>query len=95
MNKIIFHTRVKQDVKRLGKPVRTFLTEHVFPTLSHHPDSGESLTGDFSGCFSHHVRYQGTHYRIAYEYLPDDHLVRVIMIGTRENFYHKLKRRLS
>ncbi|MDR2903287.1 MAG: type II toxin-antitoxin system RelE/ParE family toxin [Clostridiales bacterium] len=55
--------------------------------------AGEAKTGDLAGIYSRDVRYAKTNYELAYRIIEEDaQLVIVIMAGTRENFYHELKR---
>lgn len=42
-----------------------------------------------------HFSYQGKQYRVAYVIYPKLNSAVVIMIGLRENFYEKLKKRVS
>jgi len=49
-----------------------------------------------AGIYGYDVFYNRTNYEIAYSiYEEDDKIAVVIMAGTRENFYHELKRYLS
>jgi len=50
---------------------------------------------EFGGLWSYHVSYHGGEYRIVYEIYPQDGIVLVIMIGSREGFYKALRRRVK
>ena len=40
------------------------------------------------------INYKETQYRIVYEIYPENQIILVIMIGTREGFYQALRRRV-
>jgi len=57
------------------------------------PYIGVQKTGDLRGIYGFDVRYSGVNYELAYRvYEENQKLVVVILAGTRENFYEKLKR---
>lgn len=57
------------------------------------PYTGELKLGDLAGIYCMDVYYGKTNYEIAYRvYEDNEQLVVVILAGTRENFYHELKR---
>lgn len=93
MFNLLFHTSVKKDVKALDKPVQAILKNEVLPTIAENPESGENLVGDLDGLRSYHFQYGRVQYRLAYS-VQNNNNVFVYAIGTRENFYDKLRRRL-
>ena len=65
-------------------------------TISENPYCGTLKAGALAGIYGYDVFYNRTNYEIAYRiYEEDDKIVVVIMAGTRENFYHELKRYLN
>ena len=61
--------------------------------ISINPYIGTAKVGDLRGLYGYDVRYAGTNYELAYKiYGEPDNLVIIILAGTRENFYHELKR---
>ena len=57
------------------------------------PYIGELKTGDLAGVYCYDFYYNKTNYELAYRiYEEDDHIIVVILTGTRENFYDELKR---
>ena len=62
--------------------------------IAENPQVGVLLKGDLSTVRKWIIREQGVQYRIAYTIHEERIEVRVIMIGTRENFYKELKRHL-
>ena len=87
-------TAVKKDLKRLDKPVRAAIEKDHFPAIQNAPDAGDVLHQDLEGLRSYHFSQHGTQYRIVYEVHVRERLVVVLMIGTRENFYERVRRRL-
>ncbi len=61
--------------------------------IGNDPYIGELKTGDLSGVYCYDFYYNKTNYELAYRiYEEDDHIIVVILTGTRENFYNELKR---
>ncbi|MDW7663014.1 MAG: type II toxin-antitoxin system RelE/ParE family toxin [Bacillota bacterium] len=58
------------------------------------PYVGNAKTGDLRGIYSLDIRHNKVNYELAYRItqLLTGQIVVVIMAGTRENFYHALKR---
>lgn len=60
------------------------------------PYAGELKIGDLAGTYCMDVYYSKTNYEIAYRiYEENEQLVVIILAGTRENFYHELKRYMN
>ena len=86
---------IKQDIKKIHPKVAVLIQEHYLPIIKEDPYQAESLSGKFSGLKSYHFKYIGIDYRIIYQIFEDEKIIRLLMIGTRENFYKKLKLRLQ
>ena len=54
------------------------------------PSLGEARKGDLAGVFVHKFSCVGQLFLLAYEYDPATRLL--LLVGTHENFYRKLKR---
>lgn len=89
-----FISPVKKDLKRLPPEVVEQLRAVHFPRLTDAPTHGDALSGPFKGLRAYHFSYHATEYRIIYEVIPDDPLVMVLMIGSRERLYERLRQRL-
>jgi len=85
---------VKKDLKSLHPKLAEEIKNHHFRKIKESPLEPSELGYSFKGLRSYHFNFEGTSYRIVYEVFEKDKLVVVIMIGTRENFYERLKRRL-
>lgn len=93
MHLITFTPAVKKDFKKLDKQVLLALKTVHFSVLSRDPYSGESLKGKYRKYRKYKFSFNGVAYRIAYEIGAD--LVDIISVGTRENFYKELKKRVK
>lgn len=61
--------------------------------IQSNPYSGQAKTGDLRGLYGFDVYHDKVNYEITYRiYTNDDHIVVVILAGTRENFYQELRR---
>jgi len=90
---IAYGSAVTKDLKKLDKEV-LMLVDGVFQKLSENPYAGEKLRGGFSEYFSYHFKVKKIEYRIIYKIKDEQLMVYVVMIGSRENLYDKLKRRI-
>jgi mRNA interferase RelE/StbE len=63
--------------------------------IAANPFVGEQLKGDLKTVYSYHLQVAGIEYRIAYQIKEWEIVVMVMQIGTRENFYAKLKKRFD
>lgn len=80
-------------MKKLGKPV-VHKVKKAIGEIAENPYLGEPLKGDLADIRKWVVKDQGIQYRIAYEIYEGQVEVKIIRVGTRENFYEELKRRL-
>jgi len=85
---------VKKDLKKLSQEVLRDIEMVHFKNIRENPFQSEELGYSFRGTRSYHFSHKGTSYRIIYEIFEEDGLVVVIMIGPREGFYERLKRRI-
>ncbi|MDR2547146.1 MAG: type II toxin-antitoxin system RelE/ParE family toxin [Lachnospiraceae bacterium] len=64
--------------------------------LRHDPFIGTQKSGDLRGIYAYDVKYGGISHEIAYRiYEESNQLIVILLVGTRENFYHELKRMLK
>ena len=92
---IKFGTPAKKDLKRLSRAAQNEIEKIHLPRLQIDArKQGDRLKGEFRAYWKCAFTVGGIAYRIAYEIKEEELLVSVIMIGTRENFYKELKRRL-
>lgn len=94
MYKIFYITAVKKDIKTIPKNVKDLITGNHLPVLLKNPFSGKFLTGEFKSYLSYSFSCQGTEYRIIYQILREKLIILVIMVGSREGIYKRLKKRI-
>ena len=81
-------------VKRLPKEVKGEVVKFCEDYIARHPFDAEKLQKPLNECRSFHFKINNIHYRIAYRIIQNDKRIDVVLVGTRENFYQKLKRTL-
>lgn len=77
--------------KKLDKPLRERVLKALYEISSGPEEKGEKLTQPLTGIYSHHIKYQGKEFRIAYQYNSETDCVIILLIGPHENFYKKVK----
>jgi addiction module RelE/StbE family toxin len=90
-----YHPQVKKDLKKLDRSVCAEIQDIHIQQILKSPFAFDSLFGDLSGIYSYHFRKNRVEYRISYMIDDTSKTVFVLMIGTRENFYNILRRRLK
>jgi len=94
MYEVVILKSAAKQLKNLDKPVKNRIVE-AFDRIAMNPWSGERMKGDLTALYSYHLKAAGVEYRIAYQIRDQEIVVVVIRIGTRENFYGELKKRLK
>lgn len=59
------------------------------------PANTEILSGTLSFIYSYHFNFSGVAYRLAYQIDEEKKTVTALLVGPRENFYEKLRRKLG
>jgi addiction module RelE/StbE family toxin len=90
-----YHPAVKKDLRKLDPATRQVIKDAWISKLLSDPYCGEQLTGILAGIRSFHFSIRAVEYRIAYVVKENEHIVDVLMIGKRQNFYQILTRRLK
>ncbi len=85
---------VRKDMQKLSHEVVKEIETVHFKNIRENPFQSQELGYGFKGLRSYHFSLKGSSYRIIYEVFEKDELIVVVMTGTRETFYDKLKRRL-
>lgn len=93
MYKIEISSAVKKDIKNLPKNIQKKIDD-AFALLSSNPQVGVGLSGEFNDYFSYHFKVSKVEYRIIYKIYESELVVLVVLVGTRENIYKQLKRRV-
>jgi len=93
MYTVIVPNSVKKDIKKLDKPVISKILD-LLENLGQDPFRGTPLTGYFSNLLKLELLHKGIQYRIAYQVNEKRIEIYILHVGTRENFYDELKRRI-
>ncbi len=95
MFSIVLSRSTRKDLKRLSKEVQKYIYSEIFPILSKNPTTaGERLKGPLSGLWKYRFNHHAVSYRIVYEIKHKQLVILIFGIGTRENFYKDLLRRI-
>lgn len=93
MYEVIISTTAKKDIKTLPRQVQKEFAKHL-DILALKPDAGERLKGILRDYWKYAFSIRSTSYRIVYQVSKKKTIVLVVMVGSRENFYDRLKKRL-
>lgn len=77
--------------RKFEKPLRERVKQALLDIMTNPKQQGERLSQPLTMVYSHHFQYQGTAFRIAYQYTEEAGCVIVLLIGTHENFYKRVK----
>jgi mRNA-degrading endonuclease RelE of RelBE toxin-antitoxin system len=84
----------KKAAKKLPLSVREEIVRLSGEVISRNPYDAERLQKPLDECRSFHLKVDNVHYRIAYRILAAERRVDVVLVGTREGFYERLRRTL-
>lgn len=94
MYNLIIPGAVKKDLKKLPEELQKIIAKEHLPSIQSNPHQGKFLKGEFGKFWKYVLFHKNTEYRIVYKITETNKLVIMIMIGSRENFYERLKRRI-
>lgn len=95
MFKVFITSSARKSAKKLPIETREEAVKLCENYIANHPFDAEKLHGPLSECRSFHFKLNNIHYRIAYRILTEEQRIDVVLIGTRENFYQRLRRVLK
>ncbi|MFU8796577.1 MAG: type II toxin-antitoxin system mRNA interferase toxin, RelE/StbE family [Dehalococcoidia bacterium] len=81
------HRRYKRLQSRLKEKV-----QEEAHTLARDPLRYPELKGPLKGIRSYHFQYENAQYRIAYRVNDERQQIEILLVKSRESFYHTLKR---
>ena len=93
MYKLKFHRKIDKDLSKQTIEFRKQIKNIHLPRLIENPLSYPALKGGLKGIRKYSFKFKNSDYRIAYSVEQDEVVVYIIMVGSRENFYKKLKTR--
>ena len=91
MVRILQTPTFKRAVKRLRKQQKQELDEAV-RAIAQDPAIGKGKVGDLAGVRVHKFKMNRQLSLLAYEFLEADDAVKLLALGSHENFYRNLKR---
>lgn len=94
MYELVVLNSASRQLKKFDKLIRVKLINEL-EKIAENPYIGELLKGDLATIYSYHLKITGAEYRIAYQIKEQKIVVVIMQIGTRENFYEKLKMQLK
>lgn len=81
--------------KKLDKPLRMKVRDSLLEIAEDPENEGEKLSTPLTDVYSHHIKYKGAEFRIAYTIDENDMVVVIHLVAAHENFYRKLKQMLN
>ena len=91
MVRILQTPTFKRAVRRLHKQQKQELDEAV-RTVATDPAIGERKVGDLAGVRVHKFKMNRQLTLLAYEFLEADDVIKLLTLGSHENYYRDLKR---
>ena len=77
--------------RKLDKPLRERIKQALLQIVANPRTNGEKLSQPLTMVYSHHVKYQGKEFRIAYQYAEEQDIIYILLIAPHENFYKRVK----
>jgi len=91
-----FHPKFDKDLSKLDKNIRRDIRDKYIPEILKSPyKAGKALKGKLAGLRSYTFIAHRIEYRIIYDIVEETALILFLMVGTRENIYNKLLRRIK
>ncbi len=91
MTRILQTPTFKRAMKRLSKQQKQELDEAV-RIIAEDPSIGEIKVGDLAGVRTHKFKMNRQLTLLAYEFSQTDDVIKLLALGSHENFYRDLKR---
>lgn len=92
---ILLTRTADKSQKKLDKPLRVQVRDSLLEIAEDPENLGEKLCTPLTDVYSHHIKYKGKEFRIAYTIDEADMVVIVHLIAAHENFYRKLRQVLN
>lgn len=90
---LIVPNAVQKDLRRLPPQLQEELLDQHFPSIQAYPHKSPFLKGEFRRLRKYVLSFQSTEYRVTYRVLEETKTVVLIMIGSRESYYERLRQR--
>lgn len=92
---IVLSSSAEKDLKRLDRQSQRESLKALADIAENPYQVGQRLTGAMAEFWSYHYSIVGSQFRIAYEIRGEKLIIYVLQIGSRENFYQILRRRMN
>lgn len=83
-----------RDLKKMEPALRDFIYNKIYE-IAEDPYKNEKLSGPFKELHSQHSKFRGVEYRVIYHIDKEGKLIIIALVGSRENIYKELIRRLK
>jgi len=94
MYELVIPRSVEKDIRKLPQQLQKIIANDYLESIKSEPHQGKFLRGKSSGLRKYAFSYKGTQYRIVYKISETAKSAILIMVGSRENFYERLERRI-
>jgi mRNA interferase RelE/StbE len=84
---------VVRDLKKMEPALRDFIYTKIYE-IAEAPYKNERLSDPFKELRSQHSKFRGVEYRLIYYINEEGKLIIIALVGSRENIYKELTRRL-
>ncbi|MDF2535576.1 MAG: hypothetical protein K0R18_1735 [Bacillales bacterium] len=93
MYEVVILNSVARQLRNFDKPIKNKIIT-TLEKIAENPFVGERLKGNLTTIYSYHLKIASVEYRIAYQIREQEIIIVIMQIGTRENFYEELKKRV-
>ncbi|HAG10835.1 MAG TPA: hypothetical protein DCK76_05520 [Desulfotomaculum sp.] len=83
-----------RDLKKMEPALRDFLYNRIHE-IAENPYKNNKLSGPYKELRSQHNKFKGKEYRVIYYIDEEGRLIVIALVGSRENIYDELARRLK
>lgn len=90
---VVFTNSAKKDLKKIDRTALVKIKQIIDIELSSNVQGGKALTGN-TAILMWKTRISKVDFRIAYTIKKDVNEIVILMVGTRENYYKELEKRL-
>jgi len=94
MYELVIPRSVEKDIGKLPRQLQKIIANEHLESIKSEPHQSGFLRGKSRGLRKYTFSYKGTEYRIVYKISETAKSAILIMIGSRENFYERLERRI-
>ncbi|MCT7752250.1 MAG: type II toxin-antitoxin system RelE/ParE family toxin [Lactobacillus iners] len=93
--RVLFRNSAKKELKKLkDKQLLKLISYEIFQVIAKNPYNGDRKKGGLKDIYTRPIHYQKSQYRIAYTIQEEAVTVEIIQVGSRENFYKELTRKI-